>query len=171
MLLFLALMAGCGTVTEGDPEKAVTLCLPSGEGAVPLEAELAVTPEERQKGLSGRSELARRAGMLFVYPREQSPDNSFWMHRTRIPLTILFLDGEGVVRAIQTMEPCLEESGSECADYPAGVDHWMALEVNQGLARALGIKEGDAIARGGGRGQSTCGESRPLTPDNLPEAY
>lgn len=167
----LVVIAGCGSVTEGESRDSVTLCLPAGERAVPLEAELAVTPDDRQEGLSERPELARRSGMLFVYPREQGPDNSFWMYRTRIPLTILFLDGQGVVRSIQDMDPCLEDAGSECAGYPAGVDHWMALEVNQGLPDALGVSEGDTITRSSNGEQASCEATRALSPDGLPEAY
>ncbi len=169
--LLLTMLAGCGSVTGGDSTHSVTLCLPAGERAIPLETELALTPDERQKGLSERPDLPRRSGMLFVYPREQGPDNSFWMYRTRIPLTILFLDGEGVVRSIQDMDPCLEETGSECAGYPAGVDHWMALEVNQGLPEALGVMEGDTVKRAQEGRKATCRETRALTPGSLPEAY
>ena len=169
--LLMVTLAGCGSVTQDKAVNAITLCLPAGERAIPLEAELAVTPDERQKGLSERPELARRSGMLFVYPREQGPDNSFWMYRTRIPLTILFLDEQGVVRAIQDMDPCLKEAGSDCADYPAGVDHWMALEVNQGLAGALGVTEGDTITRAQGERKAACRDARALTPGNLPAAY
>ncbi|MGM0450690.1 MAG: DUF192 domain-containing protein [Pseudomonadota bacterium] len=164
-------VAGCGSVTEGESQGSVTLCLPAGERAVPLEAELAVTPDERQAGLSERSELARRSGMLFVYPREEGPDNSFWMYRTRIPLTILFLDGDGVVRSIKDMDPCLENTGSECDSHPAGVDHWMALEVNQGLPDALGITEGDTILRSPNGEQASCEATRALSREGLPEAY
>ncbi|WP_077530876.1 DUF192 domain-containing protein [Vreelandella utahensis] len=170
--MFMAVIAGCGSVSGEDPSAdPVTLCLPAGERRIPLEAELAVTPTERQEGLRGRDELPRRAGMLFVYPREQGPDNSFWMHRTRIPLTILFLDDQGVVRSIKDMAPCLEESGSGCASYPAEVDHWMALEVNQGLPAALGVSEGEAIQLSQDGGRAACDNAVELTPGTLPEAH
>ncbi|MFO7788904.1 MAG: DUF192 domain-containing protein [Halospina sp.] len=170
--MLMAVIAGCGSVSGEDPSAdPVTLCLPAGERLIPLEAELAVTPADRQQGLSGREELSRRAGMLFVYPREQGPDNSFWMHRTRIPLTILFLDGQGVVRSMKDMDPCLKESGSGCASYPAEVDHWMALEVNQGLPAALGISEGDSIRLSQDGNRASCDNAGELTPGALPEAH
>ncbi|PAU80602.1 hypothetical protein CK501_09265 [Halovibrio salipaludis] len=169
--IVMAVIAGCGSVPGEGAGGSVTLCLPADERLIPLEAELAVTPSARQEGLSGRETLSRRAGMLFVYPREQGPDNSFWMHRTRIPLTILFLDDQGVVRSVQDMDPCLEASGSGCASYPAGVDHWMALEVNQGLPAALGISEGDRIRRSGAGDRATCDSAGKLTPGTLPEAH
>lgn len=109
--------------------------------------------------------------MLFVYPREQGPDNSFWMYQTQIPLTILFLDGQGVIRSIQAMDPCPGDSGAECADYPAGVSHWMALEVNQGLPEALDLAKGDAISRARDERRAGCKEPRALTPGELPRAY
>lgn len=167
----LAAVVGCGSVTGERPPESVTLCLPVDERAVPLEAELAFRPGQRQKGLRGRSRLARRAGMLFVYPQQQAPTNSFWMHQTPVPLTILFLDDQGVVRSIQDMVPCMDEQGSGCASYQAGVTHWMALEVNQGLPQALGITEGDTVTLSRQSDQASCDSGRPLTPGALPEAY
>ncbi|MEQ6884597.1 DUF192 domain-containing protein [Salicola sp. Rm-C-2C1-2] len=163
--------AGCGSFSGEDAPDAVTLCLPAGERAVPLKAELATSPEQRQKGLSERSQLPRRSGMLFIYPNEQGVENSFWMHQTHVPLTILFLDEQGVVRSIQDMTPCLDGDGSQCASYEAGVSHWMALEVNQGLPQALGVSEGDIIRRSQGGAKAACETLQKLTPRTLPRAY
>ena len=171
VLVLSFLGAGCGSLSGEDAQDAVTLCLPAGERAVPLKAELAISPEQRQQGLSERSRLPRRAGMLFIYPNEQGAENSFWMHQTHVPLTILFLDGQGRVRSIQDMTPCLDGDGSQCASYEAGVTHWMALEVNQGLPQALGIAEGDTIRRSQGDGKATCEATQRLTSGTLPEAY
>lgn len=167
----MASVAGCGSVTGESAPETVTLCLPLGERTVPLEAELARRPSQRQEGLSERSRLARRAGMLFVYPHQQAPTNSFWMHQTPIPLSILFLDGQGVVRSIQDMVPCRDNQGAGCPSYQAGVTHWMALEVNQGLPQALGITQGDRVTLARESEQASCDSSRPLTPGALPEAY
>lgn len=59
---------------------------------IPLEVELASTPETRAKGLSGRKELLKGKGMLFVFDQPQICH--FWMKDTAIPLSIGFFDQE-----------------------------------------------------------------------------
>lgn len=57
---------------------------------VAFEVELALTPEEKAKGLSGRKALCDQCGMLFIY---DTPDYySFWMKDTLIPLDIIWFD-------------------------------------------------------------------------------
>jgi len=57
---------------------------------VEFNVELAKTPQEREKGLSGREELCLTCGMLFVFPR--SDYHRFWMKETLIPLDIIWID-------------------------------------------------------------------------------
>ncbi|MDD3679811.1 MAG: DUF192 domain-containing protein [Candidatus Shapirobacteria bacterium] len=59
------------------------------EGVI-FDIEIAVTAQERAKGLSGRSQLCDQCGMLFVFPQEDY--HSFWMKDTLIPLDIVWLD-------------------------------------------------------------------------------
>lgn len=173
MVLALLLLAGCAEQRmhpgENAPER-ITLCLPGSSGWTPVAAEVAATPEARRQGLAGRESLARRAGMLFLYAETQGPGNQFWMHRTRMPLTIAFLDAGGTIARLQGMSPCQEEDSAECRRYPAQVEHRAALEVNQGLFEALGAAEGDRIAWDPSpRGQ--CGAPVPLSVDGLLQAH
>lgn len=110
-----------------------------------LQVEIADDPSERAYGLMERDSLPDDAGMLFVYQREQSPQASFWMYRTRIPLDIAFLGGDGEIRAIRTMPPCASERAAECPSYPAGVPYRIALEVNAGYFAEHDIDVGDRI--------------------------
>jgi len=57
---------------------------------IPLEVELATTPEAQTKGLSGRKSLPEGTGMLFVYKKSQIC--YFWMKDTTIPLSVGFFD-------------------------------------------------------------------------------
>lgn len=55
-----------------------------------IELELAETPEEMMRGLSGRASLPDGHGMLFVYPEDTVP--SFWMKNMHFPIDIIWLD-------------------------------------------------------------------------------
>lgn len=98
-------------------------------------AEVAATPEERQRGLMYRTELPAGSGMLFVFEDEQ--ELSFWMKDTYIPLDIAFLDAAGRIVDIQQMQPQTEELHTSAA--PA----IFALEVPLGWFAAHGVNVGD----------------------------
>ena len=74
------------------------------EGAA-FEVELAVTPEQRARGLMGREHLGDREGMLFIY--EVEGFHSFWMKGMVIPLDMVWMDSDGVVAgATANVSPC-----------------------------------------------------------------
>lgn len=100
-------------------------------------AEVARTPEERQKGLMHRENLEPRHGMLFVFEYDQKL--SFWMKNTGIPLSIAYIAQDGTIKEIHRMRP-----GSL---KPVESSHSVryALEVHQGLYEELGIKVGDTV--------------------------
>lgn len=106
-------------------------------GDHPFRVELAVTEEQRARGLMFREDLAPEEGMLFVFP--DSALRSFWMKDTPLPLSIAFISRAGVILEIHDMEPfSLEPVRSR---YPARY----ALEVNRGRFSELGITPGDLI--------------------------
>lgn len=110
-----------------------------------LQVELARTTAERSTGLMERDSLAPDAGMLFVYQYPQSPQSGFWMYRTRIPLDIAFIDGQGRIAALHTMQPCTSSNPANCPATLAGVEYRAALEVNAGYFEAHGIGEGACV--------------------------
>jgi len=99
--------------------------------------ELAVTSEERQKGLMFRKKLAKNSGMLFVYKGKGVL--SFYMKNTIIPLDIAFIDESLRIINIEKMEPLDETSinSKKAAQF--------ALEVNRGFFERVNLKEGDII--------------------------
>ncbi len=104
-------------------------------GSAGFTVELAVTPEERSRGLMHRPSLAGGAGMLFVF---ESPRNVvFWMANTLIPLDILFISPDGVVRHIHQDAKPLDRT-----PISGGDDVRYALEINGGLSDRIGIAVG-----------------------------
>ena len=98
-------------------------------------AEVADTPEARERGLMFRTELEDGRGMVFVFEEEGA--RGFWMRDTYIPLDIAYLDRTQRIVDIQQMEPHVEEPYE--SEHPA----MFALEVPQGWLEARGIEVGD----------------------------
>jgi len=102
-----------------------------------IEAELAISPEQRAIGLMGRREMADNQAMLFVF--EQPSPQCFWMMQTLIPLSIAFLRDDGTITNIEHMQPLTRNS--HCSSEPVR----LALEVNQGWFEKRNIKPGMQI--------------------------
>ena len=110
-------------------------------GDQPFRIEFAITFEEQSRGLSARDRLDPDAGMLFVFSRERR--RSFWMKGTLIPLDLIYLDGNGTIVSIHTMQP---EPGAQDAfltRYTSEGPALYALEVNAGVANELDLQPGD----------------------------
>ncbi|NRB55479.1 MAG: DUF192 domain-containing protein [Salinicola sp.] len=129
----------------GEAPSRQALALDNGERTYTLQVEVAETPHQRSRGLMERDSLPADAGMLFLYGAEQPATSAYWMYRTRIPLDIAFIDGEGVIRSLKTMSPCRAESSSRCPVYPAGARFRAALEANAGYFAERRIEVGDRI--------------------------
>lgn len=134
-------------VGAGESElERVALEISTTDERYRLEVELARTAAERQQGLMERDTLAADAGMLFLYDQPQSPRGGFWMYRTWIPLDIAFLDQEGRIAALYTMQPCSSRNPYDCPATVAGVTYAAALEVNAGYFAAHGIEVGACVS-------------------------
>ena len=70
------------------------------------QVELAVTSEQRRKGLMYRDQLAPDRGMLMVY--NQPGDHRVWMKNMRIPIQVFWINANFTVVAWQRLEPCTE---------------------------------------------------------------
>jgi hypothetical protein len=134
--LFFGVAAQAGTATtptQSCDENTVTLIVP--DGPVPFTVEIMRTPEEQARGLMFRTDLAPRAGMLFVYASPRPA--SFWMKNTMISLDMVFIDDAGVVLNIaeRTVPYSLAPRSS---DGPVRA----VLEIVGGTAEALGLGPG-----------------------------
>ena len=68
-----------------------------------LSAEVAYKKESRIRGLMYRSFMDKNNGMLFVFP--ETARHSMWMINTYIPLSIAFLNKNGIILNIIDMSP------------------------------------------------------------------
>jgi len=100
--------------------------------------ELARTPEQWTKGLSGRNLLLGRHGLLFIYP--SSEPRSFWMKDMVFPIDIVFIDDSSTVARIEKNAVPMRP-GEEKTLYHSGVPIKYALELNAG--ESDGIESGD----------------------------
>lgn len=106
-------------------------------GGQKLRVEIADTPEKTQRGLMYRRYLPENRGMLFVFPVDDI--RGFWMKNTYIPLSVAYIDYEGVIREIYDMHP--HDLQAVTSRFPFRY----ALEVRQGLFHKLGVQIGDKI--------------------------
>ena len=102
-----------------------------------VEAEVADTPGARSVGLMHRSALGKNQGMLFIFDDRQT--QAMWMRNTLIPLSVAFLDEQGVILNIAEMQPLTETVHASTA--PAKY----ALEMNAGWFAHVGVKPGDKV--------------------------
>lgn len=104
-------------------------------GVAAFAVEIAGTPEQRSRGLMGRTDLRADQGMLFVF--EDAAPRTFWMKDTPLSLDMLFFDAEGrlcglIERATPfTLDP-----------RPSGCDAKAVLEINGGVAAETGVPPG-----------------------------
>lgn len=105
-------------------------------GTARFRVALADTPQSRAQGLMHVEEMPRMSGMLFVYDRPQ--EVRFWMENTLIPLDMIFVGPDGVVRHVHENAIPLDRTG-----IPGGSDDIQyVLEVNGGVAGDFGIAPG-----------------------------
>jgi uncharacterized protein len=104
---------------------------------VTLTVELARTPDEKVRGLSGRPGLKPGHGMLFVFDRPQPI--SIWMKDMRFSLDIVWIR-EGRIVHIEKQAPPLPPTGPERI-YTATAD--LVLEVPAGFTSEQQIRVGD----------------------------
>ena len=116
-----------------------TLEIASKTGVHVFSVELAVTDEERTRGLMYRREVPEFYGMLFDFKRDQ--DVAMWMKNTYVSLDMIFIQGDGRIRRIaENTETESEKIISSGGPVRA------VLEVVAGTARKLGIEPGDRVA-------------------------
>ena len=119
--------------------------------------ELAVTPEDRIRGLSGRSYLNSRSGMLFVF--ENAERFRFWMREMEISLDIVWISSGCTVVDVSVDVPFPDPSTplNDLPRYSPESPAKYVLEINGGEAAALGVGAGDPVKfLGGLEGEYGC---------------
>lgn len=143
VLSFLIVFANCASVSQncnGCQRKLNPRVVfqTANNKTITVKVEMACTPDERQRGLMYRKEMAANKGMLFVFP--QAMEQSFWMKNTYIALDMIHINKKKqIVGIVENAKPQTTESRS------VGKPALYVLEVNAFFARKNGIKTGDSI--------------------------
>lgn len=131
-----AVLAAAGAAAAPCDPSSVAVRSPGGIAR--FEVEIASDAAARARGLMHRPALPRFAGMLFVYERVEPVH--FWMKDTLIPLDMIFIDATGTVTRVH--EGAVP---GDLTPIPSGGPVLAVLEVNAGVARALGIGPGSVL--------------------------
>ncbi len=134
-LLVLPLLAA----SRAPAAEQGTLEIATKSGVRTFAVELAVTDEERTKGLMFRKEVPEGYGMLFDFKQEQPV--TMWMKNTYVPLDMIFIKNDGRIARIAENTKILSED-----IIPSGQPVRAVLEVVAGTARKYGIAAGDKVA-------------------------
>lgn len=100
------------------------------------ELEVADTDRKRQKGLMGRDNLPDHSGMMFIHPKKDR--HAYWMKGTKIPLTLLFVGDDLVVKEVHH-RPDTNSREYSIPDIPVRI----VIEVK--LDKNLSSSQGDKI--------------------------
>lgn len=119
------------------PVDAAPLVIETATGERRFDIEIADDDLERARGLMFRTVMPDDRGMLFVFPQEGR--RSFWMKNTPMPLDLLFIGQDGVIRAIMQGIP-----HSEASIAPPAQARFV-LELKAGTAQKAGIAVGDRV--------------------------
>ena len=105
---------------------------------IKFDVEIANTQDKKEKGLMYRTSLPEDEGMLFLFKKAKIVN--MWMKNTYIPLDILFIDKNGVIKKIvENTTPHSLKSHSSDARVVA------ALEINAMLSDKHSIKINDVV--------------------------
>ncbi len=104
-----------------------------------LTADLALSDEQRTKGLAVKDSLKENEGMLFLL---DNPRSGFWMKDMKFPIDILWLNSDKeIVHIEERLEPC----GSTCPSYVPDEDSKYVLETIAGFSDKHDLKEDDKV--------------------------
>jgi uncharacterized membrane protein (UPF0127 family) len=182
--LCLSVSAWAGCEQRGDGTSSASQASPA-QGAAPkapavsknakvtiageaFDLELAIDDETRFRGLSGRTEIARNGGMLFVFPDASVREQGFVMRDCPIPIDIVYVgrDGRVVSMFAMTSEAPRADDERELSPPFSGAPRWAwvnakyearlrqyysrypaqyVIELAGGRLKDLKVKEGDLI--------------------------
>ena len=96
-----------------------------------------ITDKDTQNGMMNKKFNDDYDGMLFLMKDEP---HSFWMKNCIIPLDIIFIKANSIIKIHHNCKPCITD---ECDHYKGSGD--MILEVLGGTCKKYDIVEGDRI--------------------------
>ncbi len=116
----------------------VSIQIETPDKNIPVMAEIAVTPEQQERGLMYRTELADNNGMIFIF--EYKKIIAMWMKNTYIPLDMIFFDENGIITHIHKNAIPHDKTIISSQKPSIGV-----LEVNSGFTDKYHIRIGQKL--------------------------
>jgi hypothetical protein len=111
-------------------------------GTQTIIADVVRTEAEREKGLSGRSDLNVNEGMLFVF--DEAEVHPFWMKDMEIPIDVIWIRNGRIVGFTENVDPGIGKDASETIfSPPEPIDR--ALELRAGRVKLLKAETGDEV--------------------------
>jgi uncharacterized membrane protein (UPF0127 family) len=143
LVIATASLASAQTNVNDDVGTMATVSLHIDKAT--LNTQVAATGQQEERGLMFRTHLDDNDGMIFLLPAPSVQE--FWMKNCFIPLSVAFIDKNGVILEIHDMKPAdpgvadallpRTRSDSDKVAYALEANlHWFALN---------GIKPGDKI--------------------------
>lgn len=141
--LLLTLLSAWPVVgaSGSDQDGLVAIKMPNG---TVVRAEVADTPQKRARGLMFRESLPKDRGMLFTFAEPQQW--SFWMKNTRIPLDIIWLDGNKRIVHVERNVPTCSRTDDGCPQYQPNDNAIYVLELAGGMADVLKLQRGSVLS-------------------------
>ncbi|MDX7952521.1 DUF192 domain-containing protein [Lichenihabitans sp. Uapishka_5] len=136
VLLAAALLVLGGAAHAAPGRERLTIDTASGPHG--FEVEVMRERPDLEKGLMFRKIMAADHGMLFDFAQPQTV--SMWMKNTYLPLDMVFIDKAGTVINVAHDAKPLSEAIIPSRGTVLGV-----LEINAGVAEAIGLKAGDVV--------------------------
>lgn len=125
--------AGTGAQDAAQHLQSIQL----GAGMFNIQAEVALTPEQREIGLMHRTSLGPYQGMLFIF--DAPAKQCFWMKNTLIPLSVAFIAQDGTIVNIDEMKA--QTLDPHCSAQPVR----FVLEMSEGWFTKRGMKAGSKL--------------------------
>jgi hypothetical protein len=134
-LLLAVFVIGLPLAALADDSHAM---LHTKKGSYTFNIEVMDTEAGRERGLMYRKSLAPNAGMLFDFLTPQPV--AFWMENTLIPLDMVFIARDGVVKTIAANAKPMDTT-----PIPSGGPVQFVLEIPGGRAAEIGLAPGDKM--------------------------
>lgn len=107
-------------------------------GAEELVTEMALNGEQQMTGMMWRTNMPENTAMIFVHPAPRQA--SYWMKNCYVPLSIAYIDTDGVILEIHDMKP--HDTNSVVS---ASMNVRFALETPQGWFQRHNVSTGAVV--------------------------
>ncbi len=139
LIMFCAFNVGAQNMSKDVVFEPDFLVIKTQSGGIhKFNIEIAKTPQQLEYGLMFRQSMAEDAGMLFLFDRERVV--SMWMKNTYIPLDIIFIDRNGLVKKIRKNNKALSLKSINSSERVFAV-----FEINAKIVDKLSINENDVV--------------------------